>query len=207
MIKSERELRLSTTAYCLLGLLGLREWTTYELAEQMRRGVGDLWSAARSMVFAEPKQLVAKGLATVRHETTGRRPRAVYAITAEGREALRAWLESPGAPPAMQFEGILKVLLAESDRLDACRSSIAAARAWAQSVRQVGRAVAREYLAGRGPFQERVEQVALTFSLLWRVTGAVADWADWAAARLDDLEDGRPDRDVLQPFREAVGGR
>jgi PadR family transcriptional regulator AphA len=195
--------KLSTTAYCLLGLLALRDWTTYELAEQMRRGVGDVWSAARSMVFAEPKQLVAGGLATVRHEMIGRRPRAVYSITPFGRDALQQWLAAPGAPPAMQFEGVLKVLLADSAEPALCRSSVAAARSWAESVQDIGRQVAREYLAGHGPFQERILQVSLTFDFLWEFTTTVIDWADRTDAQLTAAEGGEIDG-LLEPFRRAL---
>jgi PadR family transcriptional regulator, regulatory protein AphA len=198
--------RLSTTAYCMLGLLALRDWTTYELADQMTRGVGDLWSAARSMLFSEPKHLAASGLAFVRRESTGRRPRAVYSISPAGRDALHHWLTAPGAPPALQFEGALKVLLADSSNVGACQSSVAAARAWAEALQDVGRQVAREYLVGNGPFQDRVFQVSLTFALLWNYSAAVLEWAEWADAQLRAHEDGRTD-DVLEPFRRALAGR
>jgi PadR family transcriptional regulator AphA len=197
---------VSTTAYCMLGLLALRDWTTYELAEQMTRGVGDLWSAARSMLFSEPKHLAANGLASVRRESTGRRPRSVYSITPAGRDALHYWLTAPGAPPALQFEGALKVLLADSSNVGACRSSVAAAKAWAEALQDVGRQVAREYLAGNGPFQDRVFQVSLTFALLWNYTEAVLRWAEWTDAQLRADDDG-PTHDLLEPFRRALAGR
>ena len=195
--------RLSTTAYALLGLLALREWTTYELAQQMRRGVGDLWSAARSMVYAEPKHLVAAGLATMRQEATGRRRKAVYSISPAGRSALRSWLQTAGAPPALQFEGILKVLLADSAELESSRASIAAARSWAESLQEVGREVASDYLAGRGAFQGRFVQVSLTFDFLWKYSTAVIDWADWAAAQLEDHSTAI-DEMFRHPFLKAV---
>ena len=34
---------LTTTSYAILGLLSLRPWTTYELAEQMQRALGQFW--------------------------------------------------------------------------------------------------------------------------------------------------------------------
>ena len=197
--------RLSTTAYCLLGLMSLRDWTTYELAEQMRRGVGDLWSAARSMVYAEPKQLAAAGLANVRHETVGRRPRTVYSITPEGRAALGAWLAQPGEPPAMQFEGVLKVLLSDADHPEWCRPSIDAARDWARSLQEVGRQVASEYLSGEAPFPERMLPVSLTFSFLWHYSTAVLQWADWADAQLDAGAGEEASALMLRPFLEALG--
>jgi len=35
---------LPTRSYAILGLLAIRDWTTYELAQQMERGVGDIWA-------------------------------------------------------------------------------------------------------------------------------------------------------------------
>ena len=197
--------RLSTTAYCLLGLLSLREWTTYELAEQMRRGVGDLWSAARSMVYAEPKLLAAAGLAAVRRETVGRRPRTVYSITPEGRDALGAWLALPGAPPAMQFEGVLKVLLGDAAHPEWSRPSIEAAREWARSLQAVGREVATEYLSGKAPFPERMLPVSLTFAFLWFYATAVLQWAEWADTQLDAGEGEDAEALMLRPFLHALG--
>ena len=65
---------LSPRSYAILGLLAIRDWTTYELARQMERGVGDIWTAARSMVYEEPKRLVRLGLAQASTETAGGAP-------------------------------------------------------------------------------------------------------------------------------------
>ena len=55
--------RLSTTSYAVLGLLSLRSWTTYELAQQMGRSLDRIWPRAESKVYEEPKKLVANGYA------------------------------------------------------------------------------------------------------------------------------------------------
>ena len=109
-------LKLSTRSYLVLGLLAIDDWTTYELARQMERGFGDIWPSSRSMVYEEPKALVAAGLARARIERIGERSRTRYGITPSGRTALKRWLAEPGAAPAMHFEGLLKVLLARSRR-------------------------------------------------------------------------------------------
>ena len=72
---------LTTTSYAVLGLLALRPWTTYELAQQMDRALGQFWPPARSKLYEEPKKLVTHGLAIATRESTGRRPRTVYSIT------------------------------------------------------------------------------------------------------------------------------
>ena len=83
---------MTTTSYALLGLLALQPWTTYELAQQVRRSLSWFWPRTERKLYDEPKRLVAEGYATAREEFTGRRKRTVYEITPEGRAALRATL-------------------------------------------------------------------------------------------------------------------
>jgi DNA-binding PadR family transcriptional regulator len=104
--------KLTTTSYLILGHLALRDWSTYELAQQLKRSTRHYWPRAESKIYEEPKKLVAHGLATATREHTGRRPRTVYAITENGREALRRWLQEPPQPPLVEFDGIVKVLFA-----------------------------------------------------------------------------------------------
>lgn len=104
--------KLTTTSYVILGLLALRRWSTYELAQQMKRSIHYYWPRVESHIYEEPKKLVAHGLATATREYAGRRPRTVYAITDEGRKALQTWLAEPGKGPLVEFEGLVKVLFA-----------------------------------------------------------------------------------------------
>lgn len=171
---------LSTRSYMVLGLLAIRDWTTYELAGQMERGFADIWSTSRSMVYEEPKHLAALGLAKAKTEHVGKRTRTRYGITRAGRVAMRRWLAEPGEPPSMQFEGLLKVLLADSGDPTSVVPTLAAAKAWAQAVRETGTEVAAEYAAGDGPFQDRARLVSVSFAFLWDFTDLVARWADWA---------------------------
>ena len=75
---------LTTTSYAILGLLSLRSWSTYELAEQMQRALGLFWPRAESGIYREPKKLEAHGLARSTTEFVGQRPRTRYTITAKG---------------------------------------------------------------------------------------------------------------------------
>src|ERR1041384_6067960 len=79
--------KLTTVSYGILGLLGLRPHTPYELAQQFRRS-GTFWAAAESVVYNEPKALVAHGLAMAAAETSGGRRRTRYSITPAGRREL-----------------------------------------------------------------------------------------------------------------------
>ena len=199
--------RPATTAFAVLGLLSLRDWTTYELAQQMERGFGNLWPAARSMVFEAPKSLVAHGLAAVRHEQPGRRPRSVYSITDAGRVALRTWLAEPGQPPSLAFEGILKLLVADAADARSALASLAEAERWGADLQAIGRAMAAGYLDGEGPFEARAHIVALTFGFLFDFAALVERWARWAAAEVSAWPDGGPPgRPDLTAFARALAG-
>ena len=194
---------LPPRSYAILGLLAIRDWTTHELARQMDQGLGLIWTAARSMVYEEPKRLVRLGLAQARTETRGRRTRTWYSITPAGRAALRGWLAEPGAPPEMHFEGLLKVLLADTSQPDTLNASLTEAIKWADEVQAEGRQIAAKYAAGNGSFQERAQFVALASAFIWDYAELVRRWATWALQPDIAGPVPRQDDDV---FRQALRG-
>src|SRR5688500_17042939 len=123
--------RLTTTTYGVLGLLAVRPHSTYELAKAMGRSVGRVWPRAQSKLFEEPKKLVQHGYADAREDFVGRRPRTVYTITRSGRRALAEWLSEPGDGPALEFEGLVKLVFADHGTRADALATIARARAWA----------------------------------------------------------------------------
>src|SRR6185312_4296138 len=82
------------------------------------------WPRAERKLYEEPKRLVADGLAGAHREFTGQRPRTVYAITGDGRDALRQWLDSPSAPRSTEFEAMLKVFFADAGSLDQLTATV-----------------------------------------------------------------------------------
>jgi PadR family transcriptional regulator, regulatory protein AphA len=95
--------QLSPTSFAILGLLSIQPFTTYELAQQMDRTVSWFWPRAASMIYEEPKKLVAEGLATSQVTFTGKRRSTVYEITDAGRASLRDWLDAPAAGMRVEF--------------------------------------------------------------------------------------------------------
>jgi PadR family transcriptional regulator AphA len=196
---------LTTTSYAILGLLALRPWTTYELAQQMTRALGQFWPRAESNLYAEPKKLVALGLAAASPEAVGKRPRTVYTITPEGREALEAWMSTPPTGPTgptVEFEALVKVFFAEHGSKADLQAAIEGARAWAEERFVVSASIPREYLQGRGPFPERLPWLILAGTFLTELTLAVGRWAEWAAGVVDpwpdDVRAAEPDWGALQ---------
>src|SRR5436190_10269905 len=96
----------TTTSHAVLGLLALRSWTTYELAKQVQRSLKWFWPRAERKLYDEPKQLAVHGYAEATEHFTGKRRSREYAITDEGRAALREWLGQVPAARSVEFEGM-----------------------------------------------------------------------------------------------------
>ena len=180
---------LTTTSYAILSLLGVKPWSTYELAQQMDRSLGRFWPRARSKLYEEPKKLVAAGLATASLEQVGRRSRTVYRITRKGRAALAKWHREPGAGPELEFEQLLKVTFAEHGTKDDTLRTLAAAREWAVERNAGNLEAGTSYQEGTGPFQQRAAQTMLTGAFLTEFYRLVAEWSDWASHVVDDWPD------------------
>jgi DNA-binding PadR family transcriptional regulator len=192
---------LTTTSYAILGLLAIRPWTTYELAQQMDRSLRSFWPRAQSRIYEEPKRLVAEGLATARADEVGRRRRTIYSITAKGRRVLRTWLAEPGGGPVVEFEALLKVFFAEHATKADVEGNIAAIRAWAEEQNATNIAFARMYRDTGGPFPERLASIILVGRFLVDLADTIANWADWAQATVagwpDDTTRAEPDWDTI----------
>lgn len=190
---------LTTTAYAVLSLLAVRSWTTYELAQQMERSVGSMWPRAQSVVYEEPKRLERRGLARARTSYTGRRASTTYTITAEGRRALAAWLEVPGAGPSVEFEALLKVAFADHGTVEALRANLAAIRRDAEDRAATDEARRAEYADTGGPFPERLPVIALAYRYFHEQTRALLRWVEWAERATSDWTGVTPATGATRP--------
>jgi DNA-binding PadR family transcriptional regulator len=189
--------KLTTTSYAVLGLLAIKPWTTYELIQQIGRGVDRLWPRSRSKLFEEPKKLVAHGLAESSPARTGKRPRTQYAITDDGRQALAEWLAAQSEQPLLESEHLLKVFFAEQGTKQQLQATIAGLRDWAEQDVALHAGIARSYLAGIGQFPERAAVIILSGRYLAELADMTRRWADWASDVIenwpDDLKAAEPD--------------
>ncbi|MFN8168062.1 MAG: PadR family transcriptional regulator [Candidatus Nanopelagicales bacterium] len=171
---------LPTTAYLLLSLLARRDYSAYELAEQGGRGVQKLWPRADRQRYNTPKRLLADGLVTASTESTGRRSRTVYSITDAGRAALREWLGTEVRPASLEFEGMLRVLVADDGSVDDLRRSLTAIRDQAVADR-AGFAIQGGRLSQPdGEFADRRHLFALVNGFMIEHYDQVISWAETA---------------------------
>lgn len=166
----------------VLALLSLREWTTYELAKQARRGLNWLWPRAERKIYDEPKALAAAGLATATTEYTGQRARTVYGITEDGRAALRDWLAAPSASRPAEWEAALKVFFADAGSSAALRATLDGIEREARDRLAALVETAAELHAGRSEFPHRPHLSALALRLQVDQELAVLRWVPWARA-------------------------
>jgi PadR family transcriptional regulator, regulatory protein AphA len=193
---------LTSTSYAILGLLAVKPWTTYELAQQMDRALGRFWPRAESKLYEEPKKLVAHGLARASTETVGKRSRTIYTITAKGRRALADWVPTPGAGPTIEFEQLIKVFFAEQGTKADLLATLAGVREWSSERLGANARVPQAYLDGTGPFPERLPWLLLVGQFLVDFHLMVERWADWAGGIVetwpDDVADAQPDWNALE---------
>lgn len=178
-------MRPTTTSYALLGLLTVKEWTTYELAQQMEKNIGTYWPRAQSKLYEEPKKLVALGFARARKEKIGARPRTVYSITPKGRRAFRSWLQEPGSPPQLEFEALIKVFFADQGTKEDLMGTLDAVRSWVEMRRRLGAEIAAYLVSGQAEFPHRLHIIALTSRFQLEFTQAVERWAEWASHEVE----------------------
>ena len=79
----------------------------------------------------------------------------------------------------------------------AASTALAAARAWAADRNDENQKAGHAYLAGEGPFQQRLAQNTLAAAFLTDFYALVARWAEWATAQVEqwpeDPSQAQPD--------------
>src|SRR5262245_27530176 len=86
---------------CVLGMIGVREpCTPYALRREFRESPSRYWSASAGAIYPLVVRLKRRGLVRAKGKTGDGRGGTLYALTAAGERALRAWLGPPCPPQA-----------------------------------------------------------------------------------------------------------
>jgi PadR family transcriptional regulator, regulatory protein AphA len=178
-----RTVGLSTTEFSVLGLLSYGEHSGYDLKKKAEAGVGYVWTAAKSHIYAVLPRLVEGGFATARRVEQSSRPdKQVYRITKRGEKAFRKWLEEPVEErPGSRSPFLLKIFFAREMSREALVAHVERRRDEA----------ARE-LAEYREIEERIRDDAASYfgyvTLRWGIAQAEA-WIGWADEILLELEE------------------
>jgi DNA-binding PadR family transcriptional regulator len=100
----------------VLGLLAQWPYSAYDLIGEIKASLSRCLPRSATLLYREPKNLVAQGFAEVEIQMKGRQKRAVYSVTPAGRKALQEWLASAPAPPVFESEAVVRMVFAHLGR-------------------------------------------------------------------------------------------
>src|SRR5438270_261289 len=100
----------ASSKFALLGMLSICPGSGYDIKKLVQASIGYFWSESYGRIYPLLKELAKKGLIQPerRQGNTGR-GRPSYAITKEGMQALRLWLEIPPRVEPNRSELLLKM--------------------------------------------------------------------------------------------------
>ncbi|RAQ97149.1 PadR family transcriptional regulator [Thermogemmatispora tikiterensis] len=86
----------NTLRYIILGLLGTRPMTGYDIKQAFDRAIASYWNAGSSQIYTTLKSLRHEGLVEVEVIEQKSRPnRKLYRLTPRGQAELDRWLSEP----------------------------------------------------------------------------------------------------------------
>jgi PadR family transcriptional regulator, regulatory protein AphA len=180
-----------TTSFALLGLLGIKPWTAYEIVAQIKRGMHFFWPRSDAHLYAELKRLVERGHATA-ELVDGRRKQATqYTITPEGRAALKEWFGTEPAAPLLEVEGFLRMFLGDQATKDELRDALNATAHQARELSAKGKALIDELIHTGGPFPQRLHLIERQATFIAGFYRDLIVWCDQTISEIDEWPDTR----------------
>ena len=194
---------MTTSSYAVLGLLSLRPWSAYDLAQQAERSLRFAWPKSERHLYSEPKKLVALGYATVTEEAAGpSRKRKVYDITPQGREALAPGSATLPDAPAFESETMVRLLFAENGSIDDLAASLAKLKSDTEELHSWSLGIVDGYVSDEDvPFPDRLHLSVLLATFQLELFALIERWTDFATAEIhrwdDTVRPGVGDRTAL----------
>jgi DNA-binding PadR family transcriptional regulator len=121
-------MELSPTAYVILGMLGWRPMSGYEVKSIVDKSTRFFWAASYGQIYPELRRLSDAGLIEGKPSPQGGRKRNVYRLTAAGRRELRSWLQTEPEIYEVRDEGLLKLFFAAATNGESAPGTLDAMR-------------------------------------------------------------------------------
>jgi PadR family transcriptional regulator, regulatory protein AphA len=121
-------MELPSTAYVILGMLGWRPMSGYEIKSLVDRSTRFFWAASYGQIYPELRRLGEAGLIEGEASPRGGRRRTVYRLTPAGRNELRAWLAKDAAVFELRDEGLLRLFFADAGGRETAIGALVAKR-------------------------------------------------------------------------------
>jgi DNA-binding PadR family transcriptional regulator len=104
----------TAVTWAVLGLLGLRPMSGYDIKRAVDRTIRHFWAASYGQIYPELKRLEEAGWIAGQDAGRGGRSRRVYRITARGRRALKDWLHGRETRIELRDESLLRLFFADA---------------------------------------------------------------------------------------------
>jgi DNA-binding PadR family transcriptional regulator len=121
-------MELSPTASVILGMLGWRPMSGYEVKSIVDQSTRFFWAASYGQIYPELRRLSRAGLIEGKSSPQGGRKRNVYRLTAAGRKELEAWLRVEPQVYEVRDEGLLKLFFAAATGGESAPATLEAMR-------------------------------------------------------------------------------
>jgi DNA-binding PadR family transcriptional regulator len=103
----------TAVTWAVLGLLGIKPMSGYDVKRAVDRTIRHFWAASYGQIYPELKRLEEAGWIAGKDADRGGRARRVYRITAAGRRQLKGWLHGYETRIEMRDESLLRLLFAD----------------------------------------------------------------------------------------------
>jgi DNA-binding PadR family transcriptional regulator len=98
----------------VLGLLGVKPMSGYDIKRAVDRTIRHFWAASYGQIYPELKRLEEAGWISGKDASQGERARRVYKLTAQGGRELEAWLHGNETRIEMRDESLLRLFFADA---------------------------------------------------------------------------------------------
>jgi DNA-binding PadR family transcriptional regulator len=104
----------TAVTWAVLGLLGMKPMSGYDIKRAVDRTIRHFWAASYGQIYPELKRLEEAGWISGKDASQGERARRIYKLTAQGGRELEAWLHGYETRIEMRDESLLRLFFADS---------------------------------------------------------------------------------------------
>ncbi|MGH3319553.1 MAG: helix-turn-helix transcriptional regulator [Streptosporangiaceae bacterium] len=162
----------------LLGLLAEGPASGFDLARRFEELLGTVWPAQHPKIYEELRRLDRDGL--IELESTGPRGRKSYRITDAGLDEIRRWLTDTEVDHTMRLQTLLRSLFFWLMSPEELRDHLTREATFYRETAEKYRAYAAAKDRGDYGTSPATQSMRVAIEAGIRLSGALADWAEWA---------------------------